>query len=69
MFEVSETSMDFPSIHPSVEPACIRDMTLQNIESTKTNELVSLNKDSIGHTHKGSEDDRSNIQGYGLKCG
>ena len=41
MFEVSETSMAFPSIHPSVEPACIRDMTLQNIESTKTNELVS----------------------------
>ena len=28
MFEVSETSMAFPSIHPSAQPTCIRDMTL-----------------------------------------
>lgn len=58
MFEVSETSMILPSIQPNVEPACFRDVTLQNIESAKNNEIVSLNKDSIEleHTHRGSED-------------
>lgn len=57
MFDVSETSISLPSIQPNMEPdPCFRDMTLQNIESAKNNEIVSLNKDSIEDIHRGSED-------------
>jgi len=57
MFEVSETSISLPSIQPNVEPdPCFRDITLQNIESEKNNEKVSLKKYSLENIHRGSED-------------
>lgn len=57
MFDVSETSISLPSNQPNMEPdLCFRDMTLQNIESAKNNEIVSLSKDSIEHIHRSSED-------------